>query len=111
MSQVATGQPTPASQSPLLTALCAGRIASKRRYRNRQGQTVYLTVLKLAAVDEFTSPETIEVRSGQPLGEVGDTWRGKVRLGGYARSYNTDDPQTGEKITVQTADNNLTVVE
>lgn len=111
MSQVAAGQSTPAQAQVLLTALCAGRIASKRRYRSRQGQTVHLTVLKLAAADEFTSPETIEVRSSQPLGEVGDTWRGKVRIGGYGRSYNTEDAQTGDKVTVQTADNNLTVVE
>lgn len=111
MSQVAPAHSTADPKQTLLTALVAGRISSKRRYRTRQGQTVYLTILKLAAADEFSSPETIEVRSAQPLGEVGETWRGKVKLGGYARSYNTEDPQTGEKVTVQTADNNLTVVE
>lgn len=111
MNQVATPQPTGEKPTNLLTALVAGRVAARRRYRNRTGHTVHLTVLKLAAADEFSSPETIEVRSEQPLPEVGQVWRGKVRIGGYGRSYQQEEPQTGEKVTIQTADNNLTVVE
>lgn len=113
MSQV---QPLPTSQgatpSAILTALVAGKIVQKpRRFRAADG-SVYLTLLRLAAPDEFTAPGTIELRSRAPLGEVGDVWRGKVRITGYGRSFpSKPDPETGEVSQVRTADNRLEVVE
>ena len=110
MAQDASGQTSPATPvSGLLTALIAGRIVSKGRFKTREGGTVHVTVVKLAAADEFSSPETIEVRSKEPLGDLGDTCRAKVRIGGYGRSYTKEGPD-GEKVRVQTADNHLTVV-
>lgn len=96
--------------SPVLaTCLLAGRIASRRRIQTQAGP-VYLTVVKLPAVDEYTAPQTVELRSAEPLGEVGSTWRGKVQIGGYPRSYQVDDELTGRKVTVQTATVTLTVL-
>lgn len=108
MTQAVSGQSAP-SPSNLLTALVAGRITSKSRFRTREGGFVHLTVVKLAAADEYSSPETIELRSDEALGEVGSTVRCKVRIGGYSRSYFKEGPD-GEKTRVLTADNHLHVV-
>jgi hypothetical protein len=72
---------------------------------------VHITILKLPAADEYSAPETVELVSRQKLGERGDEVRCKVQIGGYGRSYQATDPETGEKTTVQTADNTLTVIE
>lgn len=100
-----------ASTAPTLAlgqALIAGKIVSRRRVTTQSGQLI-LTLLKLAAPDEFTAPQTIEVRSASAIGQVGDTWRGKVEVGGFGRSYDRTD-ETGEKVKVQTAEIRLTVV-
>lgn len=91
------------------TALVRGRIFSRRVQQTKNGRQ-HVTVLKLPAVDEFTAPQSIELRSKGALGDVGDMFAGKVQLGGYGRSYQADDGEGG-KVTVQTADNSLTVVE
>lgn len=91
-------------------ALLRGRIAAKRAIQTRNGRQ-FITIVKLPAPDEFTSPQTVELRSGKPLGEVGETVAVKVAVGGFGRSYQTTNQETGEKVTVQTADNSLTVVE
>lgn len=113
MTQGTPGTTAPGSTTttPAPVASIAGRIDYARSYRDREGRRVFLTLLKLPAPDQFTSPQTIEVRSTAKLGEVGDSWRGSVRIGGYGKSYSTTDPETGEKRPVRTADNLLTVVE
>lgn len=74
-----------------------GRIVTKaRRYTTRDGDVQYATVLALPAVDEFSGAQRIEVRSAERLGEVGDLWRGRVRLGGVSRSFTYRDKETGE---------------
>lgn len=114
---VAPSQAGAVSQSKPLPArhvLITGRVFSTRRTQSKNGP-FSLTVLKLAAPDEFSSPETVELRSEKKLGERGETISVVCRVGGYGRSYDkkeTDD-DTGEihRSTVQTADNSLTVVE
>jgi hypothetical protein len=102
--------PIEAKSTPALgVCLLTGRIASRRRV-NTQNGALFLTVIKLPAADEFSNPQTVELRSESPLGEVGDTWRGKVQVGGYGRSYAVDDEVTGRKVTVQTANVTLTVL-
>lgn len=108
MSQVdaaQTGKPTGAG-----VALLRGRIAARRSISTRDGRR-FLTVVKLPAPDEFTSPQTVEILSSAQLGEVGDTFAGKVQIGGFGRSYQAQDPETGDKRTIQTADVRLTAIE
>lgn len=113
MSAVAPLPSTPGAS--LLSALVAGKIVSKARSFKTQDGRIFLTLLKLAAPDEFTSPGTIELRSRAQLGEVGDIWRGKVRITGFGRSFASKrtDPETGEVETTQvrTAENRLDVIE
>jgi hypothetical protein len=110
MSQVAQATASTATPLPSLQARLRGRIHAQRARATKNGRVVF-TVVKLPAPDEFTAPQTIEVQSKTGLGSVGDAIDIKVLIGGYGRSYQTDQPETGEKVTVQTADNTLTVVE
>lgn len=112
MSQAQTGQASaPAVSSPALgLALLKGRISKVRRIKTNQGP-LFLTIVRLPAPDEYTSPQTVELRSVNRLGGEGEDWQGRVRIGGFGRSYSVTDAETGEKVTVATADVNLTVVE
>lgn len=110
MSAVQQLSPEAGKAAPALgQCLLSGRIASRRRVSTQNG-VLFLTVIKLPAPDEFSNPQTVELRSEGPLGEPGETWRGKVQVGGYGRSYAVDDEVTGRKVTVQTANVTLTVV-
>lgn len=92
-------------------ALLSGLISNRRRINGQSG-TTWLTVLKLPAVDEFSHPATVEVRSESPVGEIGEKWSGVVRVNGFPRSYNTKpDEETGEIKSVKTAQITLDVVE
>lgn len=94
-------------QSPALgLALISGRITSLRPFTSSQGRMIE-TILKLPAPDEFSTPQTVSVRSAQKLGEVGEIIRGKVRIGGWGRSYETTDEYSGHKVKVPTATNTL----
>ena len=101
----------PSSTNPAqLVAHLKGRVHARRRIQTKDGALV-VNVVKLPAPDEYTSPQTVELRSRQPLGAPGDEWEGQVRIGGFGRSYESKDPESGDRRTVQTADNTLTVVE
>lgn len=89
----------------------AGLIAARRRI-NAQTGTLWLTVVRLPAADEFSHPKTIELRSHSPIGDVNDKWAGIVEINGFPRSYATKpDPETGEIKNVKTATISLDVVE
>lgn len=111
MSQAQTGQASaPAASTSLGLAVLKGRITKSRRISTQQGPLV-LTIVRLPSPDEYTSPQTVELRSVAKLGDNGEEWQGRVRIGGYGRSYNQTDTETGEKTPVATADITLTVVE
>lgn len=95
---------------PSLEVTIHGRIANRRKVQTKTGAQL-VHVVKLPAPDQFTSPQTIEVRGVKALGQVGDDVTFKARVGGYGRSYKVTDAETGEQQTIQTADNSLTVVE
>lgn len=86
-----------------------GRIVARRRITSRNGR-LWLTIVRLPAPDEFTSPATVELQSVEGLGDVGDIVRCRVRIGGYARSFDATDPETGAKVRQQAANNTLEVV-
>lgn len=112
MSQAQTGQ----ASAPASTAQPSGvvslkvRITGARRITTKNGK-LWLTLCKLPAPDEFSAPQTLELRSTERLGAEGEDWQGKCRIGGYPRSYPVVDAETGEKTTVYTAEVNLTVIE
>jgi len=78
-------------------ATLRGRIVAKaRQFSTRDGVRQYATLLRLPALDEFSSAATVEVRSSERLGEPGDTWTGRVTIGGSARSFSYKDKSSGE---------------
>lgn len=92
-------------------AFLSGLVAGRRRITGQNG-SIWLSVIKLPAADEFSHPATIEVRSSTPIGDVNEKWSGIVTVTGYPRSYNTKpDPETGEIKSVKTAQVALEVVE
>lgn len=111
MSQVESGVTTAQKVTPAGVATLRGRIAAKSRAISTKDGRRFVTVVKLPSPDEFTSPQTVEVRSMAALGDAGEVVSLKVQIGGYGRSYQVEDPSTGDKRSVQTADNSLTVVE
>jgi hypothetical protein len=86
-----------------------GRVHSKRRVQTQAGP-LHLTILKLPAKDQYSAPSTVEVRSKESLGDVGDDVSVKCAIGGYGKSYEVKDAETGEIKRVSTADNQLTQV-
>jgi len=86
----------------------SGRITHARKINTQRGQ-MHLTVVKLPAADEFSSPGVVELRSEAPIGRPGDDWAGTVRVSGYGRSYEQTD-QLGDKYKVATAQITLDVL-
>jgi len=86
-----------------------GRIEDVRRSSGVNGPS-FLHLVKLPAADEFSSPSTVLIRGEQRYGEPGGQFDQLVQIGGYGRTYQTTDEETGRKHSVKTADNTLTVV-
>jgi hypothetical protein len=101
----------PSAKLGLGQCFLSGKIAYSRSQKTEHGR-IHLTILKLAAADEFSHPSTVEVSSENKLGEVDETWKGVCAVTGYPRSFNgKPDPETGEIKTIRTATINLRVVE
>jgi hypothetical protein len=81
--------------------LVRGRVIGRRRIATQNGPR-FLTLITMAAQDEFSTPATVEVRSVDQLGDIGETVSVKCRLGGFRRSYEATS-EDGTKRTVQTA--------
>lgn len=90
---------TPGRTSPeLATALIRGRISGKsRKFSTRDGSTLYETPVTLPAPDEWSSPSTLPIRSRERLGDIGETFTGKVRIAGTARPFTYTDKVSGEQ--------------
>jgi len=87
-----------------------GRILQVRRVKTGQGIR-HFTLLIMPAADEFTSPSTVEVSSVAKLGDKNEEVDVTVKIGGYRRSYNSVDKETGESVTVMTSNMSLTAIE
>ena len=82
------------SVQPMLVRV-AGKIDESRVYDGN-----YYSKLITPAIDEYSSPSVVEVRSRRSLGTVGDVVDIFCNLGGYrAKSYTYVDKQTNEKVT------------
>lgn len=111
---MSTVQPSATSGSaPTRTAqtyIARGRILSARRLATEAGP-LWLTLCKLPNVSEYESGGTIELRSVQRVGVVGEEFSGWCKVGGYPRQYKATDKESGELVQVRTAEVRLTVIE
>lgn len=86
--------------------LVIGRFSAVRKH-----QDTFYHLAQLPAPDEYSSPATVEVISKTRLGQTGDDCRVLCRLGGFKRTWQQKDKQTGEELTIATADIKLYAVE
>lgn len=96
-----------AKQSGAPVVRIVGRIDDVRRVNTSNGNP-FVYLVKLPAVDAYSSPSTVRINAPQRMGEVGETFDALCLVGGYGRTYQTTDEETGRKHTVKTADNSLT---
>ncbi|WP_027469109.1 hypothetical protein [Deefgea rivuli] len=88
-------------------ALLFGRIHSVRR-----ADDFTYTEVTLPAVDQYTPPNSVEIRSKKRLGQAGETIEALVTCGGYrAKSFQYLDKETGEKVTRRPTVNVYSAVE
>lgn len=80
----------------------AGKITNIRRVN-----ADYYTRIAIAAVDEYSMPGAVEIRSTKPVGRKGEETTVDCRLHGRPRRWT--DTKTGELI--ETADNWLVAIE
>lgn len=94
------------------TAVKFGAVQFKGRVQGvrKAGNFVY-TVCKLPAADEYSSPQTVEIISKSRFASVGDDFTAACTVAGYPRSYETKDKQTGEMVTIHTADHRFHLIE
>lgn len=86
---------TPEIKIPQNQALLAGRVNAVRKVDDQ----IY-TEVTLPAPDEYTNPQSVEVRSKRRIGQIGETIEVRVLCGGYrGKSFTFTDKQTGENFT------------
>jgi len=81
-----------AAQTPLVVRIC-GRVDFVKQAQSK-GKPSFLTLIKTPAPDPFTSPSTVEVRSGVRIGSVGEEVELFCNLKGYPQSGVSE--KTGE---------------
>lgn len=98
---------TPSSTAPIVRLI--GRIEQVRVITTSEGRA-FMHLVKLPAPDQYSSPAAVSIKSREKLGSEGDDFNGQVQVGGYGRTYQQTDEETGRKTTVRTADNTLTAI-
>ena len=84
-----------------------GRIEETRRHAN-----VSYTRVLCPAADEYSRPQTLEIRSKARLGQKGDTVTQLCVVGGYTRkAFRATDKETGETTMVTPVDHTVDAVE
>lgn len=90
-----------------MEVIVKGKLVSSRRHENR-----YFTQIITPAVDEFSQPQHVEVRSKAKVGDRDEMVTVRARLGGYlGRPYQATDKSTGEMRTARNTVLTLDVVE
>lgn len=87
-------------------ARIAGRVVGVRRV-TVDGTATFRTLMKLPSRDAYSSPATVEIRSGERFGKVGDEVALEAEVSGYPRSYSPKGGEEGDR--VQTAEVVLTL--
>lgn len=88
------------------TIYVIGRVDSVRRFDGRT-----YTRLVMPALDQYSSPSTIEFESPSRVGEVGEDIKVTLSLAGYRNDYKSVDKETGELRTIRSARITLKLVE
>jgi hypothetical protein len=95
------------AQAKPMQVVIAGRVQKVRR---NEGKTY--TVVLAPAVDSFSRPTPLEVRSKQRFGEIGEDVKVVCVVGGYGkRPYRYTDKETGETRMVEPIVMTLDLVE
>lgn len=90
-----------------MEVLVKGKLVESRRVND----LVYSTIVA-PAVDEFSSPSTVEVRSKKRFGEREEIVTVRCRLGGFrGRPFKATDKETGEMRTARTVVLTLDAIE
>lgn len=97
---------TPVAKFPMQVAV-VGRVESSHRHENK----TYTRVI-CPAVDAYSKPQLVNLRSGRSIGRAGDEVSVLCTVGGYARRpFETKDKETGEIVRVVPVEHTLDVVE
>lgn len=100
-------QPTPINSLDTMQAIIAGKVTSTRAHQGK----VYTTIA-IPAKDEFSSPEVVEVRSKNRIGQDEEIVRIKCRVGGFlGKQFNVVDQVTGQQRTARQCKVTLDLVE
>lgn len=87
--------------------LVRGKIDDFRRYEKK-----HYTRLITPAVDAYSRPQILEIRSTRSLGQRGDEITQDCLLGGYSRkAYRHTDKDSGETMSVVPVDMTLDAIE
>ena len=106
MSETTTAA-KPARQMAFNQMMVRGRIEETRRHAN-----VSYTRVLCPAADEYSRPQTLEIRSKARLGQKGDTVTQLCVVGGYTRkAFRATDKETGETTMVTPVDHTVDAVE
>jgi len=99
---------TPLSNKPKFCETSVhGRVEDVQRYEG-----IYRTRVICPAVDEFSSPQKLLIRSKTRLGSKDELITISCRLGGYQRKpYRVTDKDTGEQTNVTPVDMTLDQIE
>lgn len=99
--------PTQGTAPRFLEVAIKGRIDASRVHNSMR-----YTRITTPAADEYSRPQTIEVRSKAKLGEREEVVTVRAKLGGFARKpFKSTDPSTGEIVMVTPVDLTLDAVE
>ena len=84
-----------------------GRIEASRMFNGNR----YTRIITPAA-DQYSRPQTVEIRSKKKLGDKGEEVTTMATLGGYTRRpYQAKDEDTGEITTITPVDLTLDAIE
>jgi hypothetical protein len=90
-----------------MEVLIKGKIDNRRRY-----ESSWFTRFITPAADAYSRPSTIEIRSKNKLGDVGEEMTVICKLGGYTRKpYKVTDKESGEMTTITPVDMTLEAIE
>lgn len=93
------------------SSAAVGRVFFKGRITGvRKAGQLFLTLCKLPAPDEYSTPSTVEIASKQRIGSVGDDFKAMCQVAGYSRSYERKNDD-GDKETIHTADHRFNLIE
>jgi hypothetical protein len=105
VAEVAALKPATAVAYMLVTV--RGKIVRSRRYDG-----AVLTAIVTPAKDEWSKPQTVQVRSKRKLGEVEEVVVVDCELGGYERKqYEVHDKDSGEVTRIKPVEHTLDAVE